>query len=208
MNFIDYSSILIVNDIEVTLTELLPNYPIHSTRIIKNEEKEEFLLIQANQAIKEAYIASSEKKYIFLCGSTFRKEAQNSLLKILEEPPKNVVFIIITNSKSSLLPTIYSRLPYKYLKKSVLKNESILDINKLDLKDIYNFLKENQKISKQEAKEIVESILMKVNNQKIKLSHKELDFFSKSIKLLELNSRPINVLTTLLLSLANQKNKY
>lgn len=208
MNFIDYSSILIVNDIEVTLTELLLNYPIHSTRIIKNEEKEEFLLIQANQAIKEAYIASSEKKYIFLCGSTFRKEAQNSLLKILEEPPKNVVFIIITNSKSSLLPTIYSRLPYKYLKKSILKNESVLDINKLDLKDIYNFLKDNQKISKQEAKEVVESILMKVNNQRIKLSHKELDFFSKSIKLLELNSRPINVLTTLLLSLANQKNKH
>ena len=208
MNFIDYSTILIVNDIETALSELLPNYPIHSTRIIKNEEKEEFLLIQATQAIKEAYIASSEKKYIFLCGTTFRKEAQNSLLKILEEPPRNVVFIIITNSKSSLLPTIYSRLPYKYLKKSVLKNESILDINKLDLKDIYNFLKENQKISKQEAKEIVESILMKVNNQKIKLSHKELDFFSKSIKLLELNSRPINVLTTLLLSLANQKNKH
>ena len=208
MNFIDYSTILIVNDIEATLAELLPNYPIHSTRIIKNEEKEEFLLIQATQAIKEAYIATSEKKYIFLCGSTFRKEAQNSLLKILEEPPKNVVFIIITNSKSSLLATIYSRLPYKYLKKSILRNESILDINKLDLKDIYNFLKDNQKISKQEAKDIVESILIKVNNQRIKLSHKELDFFSKSIKLLELNSRPINVLTTLLLSLANQKNKH
>ncbi len=208
MNFIDYSTILIVNDIETTLSDLLPNYPIHSTRIIKNEEKEEFLLIQANQAIKEAYIASSEKKYIFLCGSTFRKEAQNSLLKILEEPPKNVVFIIITNSKSSLLSTIYSRLPYKYLKKSILKNESILDINKLDLKDIYNFLKDNQKISKNEAKDIVESILIKVNKQKIKLSHKELDFFSKSIKLLELNSRPINVLTTLLLSMANQKNKH
>lgn len=205
MNFIDYSTILIVNDIEATLAELLPNYPIHSTRIIKNEEKEEFLLIQATQAIKEAYIASSEKKYIFLCGTTFRKEAQNSLLKILEEPPKNVVFIIVTNSKTSLLPTIYSRLSYKYLKKSILKNESILDINKLDLKDIYNFLKENQKISKNEAKDIVESILIKINKQKIKLSHKELDFFSKSIKLLELNSRPINIITTLLLSLANQK---
>ena len=208
MNFIDYSTILIVNDVDSTLAELLPNYPIHSTRIIKNEEKEEFLLVQATQAIKEAYIATSEKKYIFLCGSTFRKEAQNSLLKILEEPPKNVIFIIITNSKSSLLPTIYSRLPYKYVKKSILKNESILDINKLDLKDIYNFLKDNQKISKQEGKDIVESILIKVNNQRIKLSHKELDFFSKSIKLLELNSRPINVLTTLLLSLANQKNKH
>ena len=207
MNFIDYSSILVVNDIESTLNELLPNYPMHSTRIIKNEEKDEFLLIQATQAIKEAYIATSEKKYIFLCGSTFRKEAQNSLLKILEEPPKNVVFIIITNSKTSLLPTIYSRLPYKYLKKSEQKIESSLDLNRLDLKDIYTFLQENQKISKQEAKDIVESLLLKANNQKIKLSQKKLDFFSKAIKLLELNSKPINVLTTLLLYLSNQKNQ-
>jgi DNA polymerase III subunit delta' len=208
LNFIDHSCILIVNDIELTLRELISKYPLHSTRIIKNEEKDEFQITQANLAIKESYIASNDIKYIFLCGATFRKEAQNSLLKVLEEPPRNVVFIIITNSKTSMLPTIYSRLPYKYLKKSLLKNESLLNINKLDLKDIYNFLKENQKISKNEAKDIVESILLKVNNQKIKLSHRELDFFSKSIKLLELNSRPINVLTTLLLFLANQKNKH
>ena len=209
IEFINHSSILIVNDIEATVNELVSKYPLHSTRIIKNEEKEEFLTAQAVQAIKEAYIASNETKYIFLCGSTFRKEAQNSLLKVLEEPPRNVVFIIITNSKTSLLPTIYSRLPYKYLKTSILKkDESTLNLNKLDLKDIYNFLKENQKISKNEAKQIVESILLKVNSQKIKLSAKELDFFSKSIKLLELNSRPINILTTLLLSLANQKNKH
>ena len=208
LNFIDHSCILIVNDVELTLSELIPKYPLHSTRIIKNEEKDEFQITQANLAIKEAYIASNDIKYIFLCGATFRKEAQNSLLKVLEEPPRNVVFIIITNSKTSMLPTIYSRLPYKYLKKSLLKNESLLNINKLDLKDIYNFLKENQKISKNEAKDIVESILLKVNSQKIKLSHKELDFFSKSMKLLELNSRPINVLTTLLLSLSNQKNKH
>ena len=208
IEFINHSSILIVNDIEATVNELVSKYPLHSTRIIKNEEKEEFLTAQAVQAIKEAYIASNETKYIFLCGSTFRKEAQNSLLKVLEEPPRNVVFIIITNSKTSLLPTIYSRLPYKNLKTSILKDESALNLNKLDLKDIYNFLKENQKISKNEAKQIVESILLKVNSQKIKLSAKELDFFSKSIKLLELNSRPINILTTLLLSLANQKNKH
>jgi DNA polymerase-3 subunit delta' len=208
IDFIGHSCILIVNDIESTVNELINKYPLHSTRIIKNEEKDEFQLAQATQAIKEAYISSNETKYIFLCGSTFRKEAQNSLLKVLEEPPRNVVFIIITNSKTSMLPTIYSRIPYKYLKKSVLKNESLLNINKLDLKDIYNFLKENQKISKNEAKDIVESILLKVNSQKIKLSAKELDFFSKSIKLLELNSRPINILTTLLLFLANQKNKH
>ena len=207
LSFIDSSTILIVNDIDSTLNELITYYPAHSTRVIKNEEKDEFLLIQATLAIKESYIASNDKKYIFLCGSTFRKEAQNSLLKVLEEPPKNVIFIIITNSKSSILPTIYSRIPYKYLKKSILKKESNLNINKLDLKDIYNFLKENQKISKNEAKEVVESILLKANSQNLKLSQKQLEFFSKSIKLLDLNSRPINVLTALLLSLANQRNK-
>jgi len=207
LDFIENSSILIVNNIEETLNLMLPKYPLHSVRVIKNEEKEEFLIAQANETIKEAFIATSEKKYLFLCGSTFRKEAQNALLKILEEPPRNIVFILITNSKTSLLPTIYSRLPYKYLKKSEQKIESSLDLNRLDLKDIYTFLQENQKISKQEAKDIVESLLLKANNQKIKLSQKKLDFFSKAIKLLELNSKPINVLTTLLLYLSNQKNQ-
>lgn len=207
LDFIENSSILIVNNIEETLNLMLLKYPLHSVRVIKNEEKEEFLIAQANETIKEAFIATSEKKYLFLCGSTFRKEAQNALLKILEEPPRNIVFILITNSKTSLLPTIYSRLPYKYLKKSEQKIESSLDLNRLDLKDIYTFLQENQKISKQEAKDIVESLLLKANNQKIKLSQKKLDFFSKAIKLLELNSKPINVLTTLLLYLSNQKNQ-
>ncbi|WP_172802472.1 MULTISPECIES: DNA polymerase III subunit delta' [Arcobacteraceae] len=202
---INNSTILIVNDITQTLNELLPFYSPHNIRIIKNEEKEEFQILQANQAIKEAYIASNEDKYIFLCGSTFRKEAQNSLLKVLEEPPKNVIFIILTNSKSSILPTIYSRMPFKYLKTSSLKDEISLDISKLDLKDIYSYLKENQKISKKDAKAVIESILLKVNKQKIKLDEKQLDLFSKSSKLLELNSRPINILTTLLLSLSNTK---
>ena len=203
---IDKSTILIVNDINQTLNDLLSFYSSHSVRVIKNEEKDDFLLTQATQAIKEAYIASNENKYIFLCGSTFRNEAQNSLLKVLEEPPKNVVFIILTNSKSSILPTIYSRIPFMYLKTSLIKDEISLNFSKLDLKDIYLFLKENQKISKNEAKDVVESILLKVNKEKLKLSKKQLDLFSQSLKLLDLNSRPINILTTLLLSLSNKQN--
>lgn len=207
LKIFENSIILVVSDIEATLNELLPLYPNHSTRVIKNSEKSDFLLPQANEAIKEAYIATNSKKYIFLCGSTFRTEAQNSLLKILEEPPLNIVFIVITNSKNSILPTIYSRVPYKYLKSSSIKNELSLNLQKLDLKEIYNFLKENQKIGKNEAKEIVQTLLFKINSENIKLSQKQLDFFSKAIKLLELNSRPVNVLTTLLLSILNHKNK-
>lgn len=202
---VDSSTILIVNSIEDTLSYLLSTLPTHSSRVIKNEQKDEFLLAQANAAVKEAYIATNSKKYLILCGTTFRSEAQNSLLKVLEEPPKNILFIIVTTTKSTILPTIFSRMPHKYLKKSQNLNSSKLDLLRLDLKDIYNFLKENQKISKNEAISIVESMLFKVKEQNINLTQKELDMFSNAIKLINLNSRPINVLTTLLLTINNRK---
>ena len=207
MEIVKNSSIFIVNSIEDSLSKILAVYPIHQTRVIKNEEKDEFQIEQANKTLKEAYIASNETKYLFLCGATFRVEAQNALLKILEEPPKNIVFILLVSSKNSLLPTIYSRLPYKNLKKVVEKDNIELNIKKLDLKDIYTFIKNNQKITKDEAINIVETILIKANKENIKLNQKELDIFFKSIKLLELNSKPTTVLTYLLLSILEKEAK-
>ena len=207
MEIVKNSSIFIVNSIEDSLNKFLAVYPIHQTRVIKNEEKDEFQIEQANKTLKEAYIASNETKYLFLCGTTFRVEAQNALLKILEEPPKNIVFILLVSSKNSLLPTIYSRLPYKNLKKVVEKDDIELNIKKLDLKDIYTFIKNNQKITKDEAINIVETILIKANKENVKLNQKELDIFFKSIKLLELNSKPTTVLTYLLLSILEKEAK-
>ena len=207
MEIVKNSSIFIVNSIEDSLSKILAVYPIHQTRVIKNEEKDEFQIEQANKTLKEAYIASNETKYLFLCGATFRVEAQNALLKILEEPPKNIVFILLVSSKNSLLPTIYSRLPYKNLKKVVDKDDIELNIKKLDLKDIYTFIKNNQKITKDEAINIVETILIKANKENVKLNQKELDIFFKSIKLLELNSKPTTVLTYLLLSILEKEAK-
>lgn len=201
------SCILIVNDIDATLQTLKQTLPQHFTRVVRNEEKDDFLIAQANTAIKEAYIASNDTKYVLLCGNTFRKEAQNSLLKVLEEPPRNIVFVLITTAKSALLPTIISRMPLKYLKTHNTIEPSSIDVLKLDLKEAYAFLKQNQKISKTEAKQLVESLLYKVNVQKIKLTKKELDSFSTSIKLLELNARPIHVITTLMLNLVHLKHK-
>ena len=207
MEIVKNSSIFIVNSIEDSLSKILAVYPIHQTRVIKNEEKDEFQIEQANKTLKEAYIASNETKYLFLCGATFRVEAQNALLKILEEPPKNIVFILLVSSKNSLLPTIYSRLPYKNLKKVVEKDNIELNIKKLDLKDIYTFIKNSQKITKDKAINIVETILIKANKENVKLNQKELDIFFKSIKLLELNSKPTTVLTYLLLSILEKEAK-
>ena len=201
---INKSTLLIVNDIDKAVEELSATLPRHSIRIIRNEEegKNEFLRDQAKKTIKEAYIATSETKYIILCADSFRVEAQNSLLKVLEEPPKNIIFIIVTTSKTSILPTILSRVAVNYQKTKKTVSEFKLNLAKLELKDIYLFLKENQRINKIDAKDIVESIMYTINKNRIKLTQKELHSFSSAMKLLELNSRPINVITTLLLNLS------
>ena len=201
------STILIVNDIEENLAKVVSTLPKHDVRVIKNEEegKNDFLILHAKQVVKEAYIASERMKYIILCGETFTIEAQNSLLKILEEPPKNTTFIIITNSKSGILKTIFSRLPHHYLKTKKERPPVLIDVSRLELKEVYSFLKQNQRISKSEAKELIESLLYSANEKKMKLTAKELESFSMAMKLCELNSRPINILTTLLLTLMRKR---
>jgi DNA polymerase-3 subunit delta' len=49
-----------------------------------------------------------ERVYIFT-GSAFMKEAANSLLKVLEEPPEFATIFLLTENAGELLPTIRSR---------------------------------------------------------------------------------------------------
>src|SRR5664279_1361309 len=49
-----------------------------------------------------------ERVYIFTA-STFMKEAANSLLKVLEEPPEFATIFLLTENTGELLPTIRSR---------------------------------------------------------------------------------------------------
>ena len=51
----------------------------------------------------------SYKIYVFDQAEKMTVEAQNALLKTLEEPPKYAIIILITNNKESLLDTIKSR---------------------------------------------------------------------------------------------------
>ncbi|NLN13693.1 MAG: DNA polymerase III subunit delta', partial [Arcobacter skirrowii] len=63
MHPLQRSSILVVNSIDTSLEEILAFYPSHFTRVIKNSEKNEFQIDDAQNAIKEAYIATNEAKY-------------------------------------------------------------------------------------------------------------------------------------------------
>ena len=203
------NTIFIVNDISKALEDITSKLPLHSYRVIRNQDlqKDEFQINEANLAIKEAYLASNSQKFVILCGKTFRIEAQNSLLKILEESPPNIVFFLLTESKTSILPTIFSRLYVRYLKTNQPKSPTGLNLAKMDLKTIFTFVKNNQKISKFEAKEFVQSLCLEISKTKISLNEKELGLFNKSIRLLELNSRPNSVLATLLMTLFYLKDK-
>ena len=65
------------------------------------------------ELIKDAYIlpnGSDSKVYIFEnADSVFTEVSQNAFLKLLEEPPKGVYFILLCQSAKGLLPTIVSR---------------------------------------------------------------------------------------------------
>ena len=59
--------------------------------------------------IQEKPIISKRKIYIINDADKMTKEAQNCLLKTLEEPPEYISIILIGNNESSFLPTIKSR---------------------------------------------------------------------------------------------------
>jgi DNA polymerase-3 subunit delta' len=72
------------------------------------------LLIKLGQIrtlIQRSHYLPSEapKKIFILTASSFMKEAANSLLKVLEEPPDTVHLILLAENPGELLPTIRSR---------------------------------------------------------------------------------------------------
>ncbi len=61
------------------------------------------------EKIAEKPIISSKKVYIIDEADCMSEEAQNCLLKTLEEPPQYAIIILIVSNESKILPTIKSR---------------------------------------------------------------------------------------------------
>ncbi len=67
---------------------------------------------QVRQAIHVAYYrqpVEARRAFTIFTSSAFMKEAANSLLKLLEEPPEHTTLILLTENPQELLPTIRSR---------------------------------------------------------------------------------------------------
>ena len=78
----------------------------------KEKDRKRFSIDIIRTIRREAYIIPNESKvkvYVLLESHLMTTEAQNALLKILEEPPPYLCFILECTSKNLLLPTVLSR---------------------------------------------------------------------------------------------------
>ena len=81
-------------------------------KIAPLEGKKNIAVSQVRELKSDAYIKphmSQKKVFIIDYADTLNEQSQNALLKVLEEPPENVIFILIAETKASFLETIISR---------------------------------------------------------------------------------------------------
>jgi len=115
--------------------------------------------------IKETSIFNPKKRVYFLADFHLSSiEAQNSFLKLLEEPPKNIQFILSSDNSGKLLPTIISRTKTINLsrKKMLLINKGLKKkLEELILKKNLKILGEKEfcQIKREEAMTLLDEII-------------------------------------------------
>jgi len=195
--------ILIATDVEEEAIRL--ESELKPFRVVKFIE-ENFKIEHAKAVLAEAYISESQTKYIVLGAEEFTAVAQNSLLKLLEEPPRNIEFIIISPTKSNLLPTVRSRLPILRVNTTHEMKKISLNLSRIDYSQVFTFLKENARVKKIEAKELLEALFYRATViDMLILTPAQLENFDKAYRLLELNSRSQSVLAMVVMSFVRER---
>lgn len=184
--------IILVNDIQEEVEHFASALNPSDVRIY---EESEIHIKHIHDIIAEAHIATDSLKTLIIAAHSFRTEAQNALLKTLEEPPENVKFILISRNKTALIPTIRSRclLTDKRVRESI--TPFTLTLSTLSLESIYTYIttlaKDNED-SKIHGRQLVSSILHSVAKEGIKLGEMELAMFDSALEQLE-NYRPKHI---------------
>ncbi len=80
---------------------------------VKPEDKPSILIEQAHAVVKalslRLYYASGIRVVVIEDAHLLTVQAQNALLKVIEEPPAQTLFILVTDRIDALLPTVQSR---------------------------------------------------------------------------------------------------
>jgi DNA polymerase III subunit delta' len=163
--------------------------------------RDDFLIEDAKAVIAEAYISEEREKFLILGAKSFNAVSQNSLLKIIEEPPKNIIFILVAPSKSLFLPTIRSRLPLLNLKQRDLIAPLEISLQRLDIQTLFSFVKTHEQLKRHELHRLIERIYHHAcMNEAMTLNQEQLDAFDLAYRLTPLNGRSQSILVMLLMT--------
>ena len=100
------------------------------------EYKKQITVAQIREVVQESYVKpylGHRRVVLFTDGGAMTVQAQNALLKVLEEPPGDVVFLILCTNHMNLLETVRSRttlLPFQ--QKQISSVNSSLDEDEKD----------------------------------------------------------------------------
>jgi DNA polymerase-3 subunit delta' len=171
--------------------------PLRSVLFIR----EDFKIEDAKEVISEAYKSESQTKTLILGAKSFTIPAQNALLKILEEPPPNIAFMLLAPNKSTFLPTVRSRLSLTQEHTEKQYEPITLSLRTLDLSSMFSWVKEHEKVKKHEAKELIENLFHHaVHVEGLALTTAQLEGFDKAFRLIELNARVQSLLVMILMN--------
>lgn len=172
------NKIILSYDFDEVLKECINDLDKNFVKIFHYEE---FKIDNAREVIAEAYIASEQKKTICILANSYNILAQNALLKILEEAPNNVEFILFAKNKNTFLSTVRSRLIIDDKRKRNEIQAFEIDLKQMQLKDIYDFLKRQIDNTQEQTKQKIESLLLSVFQSHIILNQEELESFDYAI---------------------------
>ena len=178
----------------------------------KKKEKNSISIEQIrymNSKVSEKPIISNRKVYIINDSDLMTKEAQNCLLKTLEEPPEYVTIILIASNESKLLNTIKSRcikisfnkLSNEEIEKYFKENDIIINKNAIDFYEgsigkalkIQENEEEYTKVEKIINNIDKEDLVYVLNNSEVLYKQKEIiNDLLEYINILLLNSKQIN----------------
>lgn len=178
--------------------------PLRSVRFIRDD----FKIEDAKEVISEAYKSEEHTKTLILGAKSFTIPAQNALLKILEEPPPNIVFLLLAPNKSTFLPTVRSRLSLSQEREEKQYEPLSLSLRTLDLSTMFSWIKEHEKSKKHEAKEVIERLFHHaVHIERLALTTRQIEGFEKAFKLIEVNARMQSVLVMLLMNFLKESKR-
>jgi len=153
-------SIVILTDKKERVDDFIKkNFSKEDFIIYINPEKNEYSINQIRNIKKEIkYLNNKKRIYVFYEFERSSLESQNALLKILEEPPLNVYFILVCKNIYQIIPTIISRTKVVNLKNQFKEkeNEKIYQIIQRIKKGKIFFV---DVVDREEAKEMIMSII-------------------------------------------------